>query len=117
MSWDVDLCDAYSGEVVDVPSHTEGGTYAIGGLPLASLNITYNYGESFRRAWDGVGLKDALDGRLAEETIPALRHAVKVLGVQRDDDYWASTDGNAGHALSLLLGWALAHPLARWSVT
>src|SRR4029077_6146288 len=39
------------------------------------------------------------------------------VGTERDDDYWAPTDGNAGYAASILLGWAKQHPEATWRVS
>lgn len=107
MSWDVYL--ERDGETVEVPSHTEGGTIAIGGDDRAELNVTYNYSEHYPFR--------SLDGATARDTIGILRDAVATLGTERDSDYWASTPGNAGHALSVLLRWAEAHPDAVWRVS
>ena len=96
--------------VVEVEAHSEGGTYVGGGTSAAELNITYNYSDLFAEAWDGVGLREALDGRRAGEIIPALEHAVAYLGTEQDADYWRASKGNAGYALSLLLAWARQHP-------
>ena len=57
-----------------------------------------------------------LHGKKASETIERLKHAVNVLGVEKSQDYWASTQGNAGFALSILLKWAKQHPDGRWRV-
>lgn len=94
---------------VKVARHEEGGTYALGGIDRAELNVTYNYWPHFRFG--------RLDGRTAHNTIPMLAYAVRRLGTQRDQDYWAATPGNAGHAASILLGWARQHPDAVWRVT
>lgn len=120
MSWDVYL--EKDGTPVDVPRHEEGGTYALGGITEAELNVTYNYGREFRHVWpeplpDSNCLKHMLDGRTAEETIAPLAAAIEKLGTTRDDYYWAATPGNAGYALSLLLGWARANPDATWRVS
>jgi hypothetical protein len=56
------------------------------------------------------------DGRKAKEVLPFLEKAVEVLGTERVGDYWASTRGNAGYALSILRDWAREHPRARFMV-
>ena len=94
--------------VVEVPNHSEGGTYALGGIPEARLNVTYNYRPFFDYRW--------LDGKEAADTIEYLTIAVDTLGVERDEDYWKPTEGNAGYACSILLRWALAYPDATWEV-
>ena len=57
-------------------------------------------------------MQEALDGKLASTVVEALEHAVRYLGTARSGDYWAATQGNAGYALSILLGWAKQHPEA-----
>ena len=110
-------CSSPCYPVVSVKNHSEGGTYVMDGSAEADLNVTYNYGGEFRKAWDGVGIEEALDGKRASDVIYALRHGVKVLGTERSEDYWETTPGNAGHALSILLGWAEQHPEARFKVS
>lgn len=73
---------------VEVESHSDGGTYALGGTTDAELNVTYNYGWLFRAAasiailenspgndglahWRKDGLR-ALDGELAGEAVGTL---------------------------------------------
>lgn len=107
MSWDIDL-DYPDGREIQVDIHEEGGTYALGGTDQASLNVTYNYGKHFDF--------NKLDGRTAEDCIPEMEEAVKELGTERDSDYWKATPGNAGYAVSILLGWARQHPKAVFSV-
>lgn len=114
MSYDVDLVDE-TGKIVEVKSHTEGGTYALGGSPDASLNITYNYAQVY-------GLFDFsirnLNGIKAKDWIEKLEWLVEKLGIrQYEPDYWAPTPGNAGHALNILLGWAKLHPQATFEVS
>jgi hypothetical protein len=113
MSYWVYLVDG--GESVSVERHAEGGTYALGGITQAALNVTYNYGAHIRQA----GLKDGLKtlhGMSAKDSIPPLEVAVAKLGKDRDPDYWKDTPGNAGFALSILLAWAKEHPTATWEV-
>lgn len=95
-------------EICTVPTHSEGGIYAVGGVPEADLNVTYNYSKYF-------SFRD-LHGKTAKLTIPVLELAVSILGTERDTDYWASTPGNCGYALSVLLGWARLYPDAVWEV-
>lgn len=115
MSWDVDLIDKDTKEVMQVEAHTEGGTYAIGGLPRASLNITYNYGEVY--SLFGFDVYSTLHDRSAADCIPKLEKLVEKLGTRKyEKDYWAPTPGNAGHALSILLKWAKQYPNAVFRV-
>ena len=116
MSWDVYLQDE-SGQAVEVPIHTEGGTIALGGEPTAVLNVTYNYSKHFSAAWDGLRFVPALNGKKAADVIALLERGVEKLGDEPDADYWAATPGNAGHALAILLGWARQHPSARFFVS
>lgn len=107
MGWDIELINPDTGSIVEVDPHTEGSTYAIGGTTAARLTVTYNYHQF------GFG---ELDGKTARDTIPTLGAVVNELGVEQDADYWAPTPGNAGHACSVLLGWARQHPDAVWDV-
>jgi hypothetical protein len=108
MSWWISLeCEA-CGSTVKVESHSEGGTYCVGGTDRADLNVTYNYGGHFPFK--------SLHEKMAKETIDMLEEAVERLGIERDQDYWAKTPGNAGYACSILLGWAKQHPEAIWRV-
>ena len=113
MSYDIYLRDG--GMIVEVPIHSEGGTYVCGGTTDGRLNLTYNYSPHYREHIDAEEGIRWLYGRTGKETIEKLESAVAVLGIDRDDDYWAPTRGNAGYALSILLGWARAHPDAVWS--
>ena len=98
-----------------VPHFQEGGTQTMGGSTEASLNITYNYSEHFLKALHPEGIR-WLDGKTGEETKLNLIVAVARLGAKRDQDYWAKTPGNAGHALSILYGWTMEHPDGIWQV-
>ena len=110
MSWWVYLKEG--DEPVSVSRHSEGGTQVMDGNDVAELNVTYNYSGLFQAAFDGIHFVEALDGKRAQEVVPLLERAVERLGDKPDGDYWAKTEGNAGHALSVLLGWARQHPQA-----
>ena len=111
MSYDISLGEP----PVRVSRFTEGGTYVIGGSDYATLNVTYNYSNHFRDYFEG-GIWD-INGIRASKVIPLLAKAVEALGTERDDDYWKSTEGNAGYALSILLLWARQHPRAKFHVS
>ena len=93
---------------VEVERHAEGGTYAIGGVSEAMVDVTYNYARHFDFR--------ALNEKQAKETLPALEAAVDELGTERHPDYWEPTPGNAGAAVALLRDWARQHPEAVWDV-
>ena len=112
MSWDVTLEGAGP-----VERREDGGTYALGGTTEANLNVTYNYSDAYKLVAKSGSLVDLLDGKTASETIPELNRMVERLGGKRFEDYWAPTPGNAGYALSILLGWARQYPDGTWRVT
>ena len=122
MGWDISLLDK-QGQAVEVGRHQEGSTYAIGGTDVADIAVTYNYGRHFRDALEDPDptasnvLGRLLGERRAGDAIPMLERAVAKLGTMRSEDYWASEPGNAGYALSILLGWARLHPDAVFHVT
>jgi len=109
----IDNCE--EGALCSVASHEEGGTYCVGGEDTAQLNVTYNYGVHI---WKYLpkGLL-WLDGKKAHRCIARLEKAVAELGDVPDDDYWAPTEGNAGHALAILLSWARQYPNAVFLVS
>lgn len=110
MSYDISLTK--DGGSVKVGTHTEGGTYSMGGTDRAELNITYNYSWFFRRFLDSEKGIRWLYGRKARDCVERLEKAVEALGTHRFENYWASTPGNAGYALSILLDWAKENPEA-----
>jgi len=114
MSYDVEL--VYGGKVVTVPSHLEGGILAIGGNPYAEMSVTYNYGMYYFKFLHTSGLC-GLSGLTGRQSIPMFEFAISHLGTDRDDNYWASTPGNAGYALKIMLDWASLHPDAVWNIT
>ena len=111
MSWWVSLLDEH-GVLVYVPRFIEGGTYPVGGTEQAELNITYNYSKWYHQHFMPRSGLQWLHNKVAFDTIGQLERAVKELGTIQDTNYWASTPGNAGYALSLLLKWAKQHPKA-----
>ena len=115
MSYDVSLLCTCCGNPLHSEVHRQdGGTYILGGTGACRLNVTYNYSDQFKPHFDG-GLW-LLDGKSASEMIPVLEHAVTELGTERALDYWEPTPGNAGYALSILLGWAQEHPEGKFEV-
>ena len=108
MSYWISLEHPETEETAEVSNHSEGGTYAIGGINEASLNVTYNYGKHFRFR--------SLNKQTGEKTIELLEAAVKKLGTVRHDDYWESTPGNCSHTCNILLQWAKEHPSYVWRV-
>lgn len=114
MSWWVSL--SKDGKLVKVESHVEGATYCLGGSDGADLNITYNYSPHYYNRLDKRKGLRWLDGKKAKEALARLERGVKELGTEKDNDYWKSTLGNAGYALSVLLKWAKRHPEAIFRV-
>jgi hypothetical protein len=113
MSYDVTLGKT---KPVKVSRHCNGGTYPLGGTTKARLNITYNYGEHYRRWINKTWSLHWLHHKTAKDTIKQLEFAVHNLGTNRSYRYWDDTPGNAGYALSILLSWAKEHPRAKWVV-
>ena|ERR1017187_9297416 len=97
------------GEIPEVDSFEEGGTYAMGGSTEADLSVTYNYSKLF-------SVKNELHGKYAYETIPILEAAVKRFGTEKSADYWEPTEGNVGAMCHVLIGWARQYPSLRWNV-
>lgn len=107
MSYDISLIDEKD-HSVKVENHSEGGTYVVGGITEADLNVTYNYAVHFT-------FRD-LHEKKAKDVIPMMEAAIIQLGVLRAKDYWDSTPGNTGYAVSILLGWAKQYPEATFKV-
>ena len=85
------------------------------GTEWAEMSVTYNYSEFFRLTLPEGGLR-SLGKMKAAESIPLLEGAIMFLGAEQDEDYWKPTQGNAGHALAVMLMWAREHPETVWSV-
>lgn len=122
MSYDLRLKHPITGETLqlDSPHQMKGGTYALGGSTECSLNITYNYGKWWNKAF-GEGEKSIrshsirdLYGKLGHESIPILERAIANLGDDVDSDYWKPTEGNTKAALIQLLTLAKLRPNGIW---
>ena len=108
MSWWISLVDSVTKEAVQVPRFEEGGAYAIGGQTEAAMDVTYNYSHIYNFG--------TLDAKVAGDVIPQLEAKINELGLVRGPDYWQPTQGNVGHALNVLLGWAKLYPSAVFEV-
>ena len=105
------------GKPVQIERHQEGGTFVVGGTNDASMSLTFNYcGFYYEHLDPEIGIK-WIHGQKAKDTIQRLQKAVDRLGDNPSDNYWDSTQGNAGHALAVLLSWATQHPEATWEVS
>ena len=105
MSYSISLVDS-DGTPVQVDIHEEGATYPIGGIALAAMDVTYNYSKFYYEMIDEeLGIR-WLYGRKLSDCGYTLEHAIEILGVYQDDDYWEPTPGNAGYALDVMLAWA-----------
>lgn len=115
MSYDIDLCDPVSGEVLtlDAPHDMRGGTYALGGTDSASLNVTYNYAPHYYRTLGEKGIR-TIYGMSGAESIPLLKAAAAQLGDDISDNYWESTEGNAKRPLLQLAALAAMRPDGVW---
>lgn len=115
MSYDIELKNPVTHETIllDEPHQMRGGTYAVGGTREAHLNVTYNYGEIFRRLFGENGIR-YIYGMTGAESIPILKDAMNSLGNDVDRNYWKATEGNAKLALAGLLALAQMRPDGVW---
>ena len=115
MSYDLRIVNKETYEPVMLPEKHQfrGGTFAIGGTPDASFNITYNYGQFYYDHLDkDKGLR-GIYGKPLPEALSMLKKAIEEIKakypeVLGDDppgaeDYWASTPFNAMKALEALI--------------
>lgn len=119
MSWDFDLCDSVTREVLstDKKHFMFGGTVCVGGDTSMTLNVTYNYSDIINKVIESEeGYAYLLSGKSGAETIPILKNAISKLCNDVDDDYWKATEGNAKRALSQLLAFAQMRPDEIWEV-
>ena len=116
MSYNINLCDSVSGEVLVLaaPHHMRGGTYQIGGCPEAHLNVTYNYYPHYRKVLGPTGVR-GIYGLTGAESIPVLQAGIEQLGDDVGDNYWTATEGNARRALAQLLALARMRPDGVWA--
>lgn len=86
MSYDINLVDE-KGMICTVENYQEGGTYVLGGVNRASLNITYNYAPFFYKFLDNEKGIRWLYGKKGEECVTRLERAIKLLGTKRSVNY------------------------------
>jgi hypothetical protein len=118
MSYDLYLRDKDTKEVCNLPCKQDikGGTYALGGTDRAELNITYNYGKHWGKAFgEGKHLRD-LDAVSGKDSLPILWQAINNLGDDVDEDYWKPTEGNVKAALRNMALLAAQCPDGIWSI-
>ena len=110
MSYDITIFDKH-GDAAQLPLRTlpRGSIYRLiqskeeGDRDAdVGINITYNYSGAYYYVWPEAGIR-VLDEMPILEAIPKLESAVWALGTVRSDDYWESTNGNAGAALNDVL--------------
>lgn len=116
MSYDIRLCDPITNETIEFAHRhfLTGGTYAIGGIHEAWLNITYNYSPHFYRLIDGDKGIRAIYGMTGAQSIKVLGDAVTKLGDNVCSNYWEPTEGNAKAALLKLIALAEMRPDGIW---
>lgn len=115
MSYDIYLKDPVTHKVIefDHVHDIKGGTYCLGGTKEAWLNITYNYGDHYRRVFGEKGIR-TIYGMTGAESISILKDAISKLEDDVSDDYWEPTEGNAKKALYGLLAFAQLRPDGIW---
>lgn len=116
MSYDIDLCDPITKEVLQLesPHQMKGGTYAIGGTCDCSLNITYNYAKHYCKVLGEKGIR-IIYGMTGAESIPVLNSAIEQLKDDVAEDYWEATEGNAKASLLQLVALANMRPDGVWN--
>jgi len=102
MSYDIRMVNI-QGEVCKLkePHYYKGGTYIIGGNDLAEHNITYNYGYFYKEVLGDEGIR-FLYGKTGKECLLHINKAIEKLGIDKTNNYWEATQGNAGNALLAL---------------
>lgn len=109
MSYDIYLKEP-NGNICQVERHEEGGISRFD--TNACLYITCIYDRYFYENIDKQQGIMMLCNKKVKDCIPLLEEAIEKLGTEKSDYYWASTAGNAGYALSILLNWAKENPNA-----
>lgn len=137
MSYDICLKDQITGETLELDEahHMRGGTYAVGGMRKAHLNVTYNYATHYFRVFEALdkprpkapewihdrgsdtpvcGVR-TIYGLTGAQSMPVLDKAIAALGDDVDADYWKATEGNAKRSLMQLRALAAMRPDGVWS--
>lgn len=84
-----------------------------------SWNVTYNYGDLFRKVlpkFDNADGIKSIHKMNSKDSIPLLKNAVGELRDDKSDNYWESTEGNAQAALLNLIDLAEKAPEGIWWV-
>lgn len=116
MSYDISLIDPITQEILELDfiHDIKGGTYAIGGTNLATINITWNYAPIFYKVLGKKGIR-TIYGKTGKDSIPIINTAMKKLNDDIDLDYWKPTEGNVKQALKDLLFFAQQKPNGVWN--
>lgn len=132
MSYDIYLTDPVTREELqaDRPHYLRGGMYAIGGTTRLWLNITYNYGQWYRKpyAFGEKGIR-AIYGMTGKDSIPLLHRIISNMETVDEElpqeeiderknqgmgDYWIPTKANAIKPLYKLIELAKMRPDGIW---
>jgi hypothetical protein len=115
MSYDIELTDSVTGEVLQTEEKhfIAGGTHVVGGTRDLWVNITYNYSQIFHDTLGEDGIR-TIYNKTGAESIPILKEAISKLKDDVDKDYWKATEGNAKQALCGLLAFAQLRPDGIW---
>lgn len=137
MSYDISLRDPVTKEIleVDYPHFIRGGTYQVGGTKELWLNITYNYGRYYTKAFEDnpetqeKGIR-AIYGLTGLDSIPIIEKAIDKLKSDEIPDlppeeraeleaenvtgYWLPTKENALKPLYSLITFAKMRPDGVW---
>jgi len=101
------------GDTYSANNHEQGGSYIQASDPRTEMGVTSNYSRVYRK--HKFHLTD-LHGLTGQESMWRMRRIVKDLGTETSDNPWEPTNGNAGHVLSILLGWAKENPQGFFTV-
>lgn len=116
MSYDIRLKDPMTGKTIEFnePHQIRGATYQLGGSSEAWLNVTYNYGGIFQRAFGSTEGIRSIYGMSGDESLQVLNKAILSLKDDVSDNYWDATDGNAKRVLLHLRAFATMRPDGEW---
>ncbi len=116
MSYDINLLDPVTKQVIefDFKHHMRGGTYCLGGINKAWLNVTYNYAKHYYHTLGEKGIR-TIYGMTGAASLPVLKNAITQLGDDVSGNYWDSTEGNAKAALLQLIALAELRPDGIWN--
>jgi hypothetical protein len=102
MSYDVDIIDPHTKEVVSIEKKHDlrGGIFVVGGTRELTYNITYNYCVNYDACLFSI---HDLNKKTIKETMGKLKEVEYKLQGKPDDNYWKSSDGNAKKAVQDLI--------------